>query len=95
MKEQQELKDLAAIGAIYPENYIGFVNDLTGYYRDPIPFDEVQTPTFILHGDKDKDVDFSNAEQAYEGIANSELRIMEGGGHYMFLNEGYKEDFQM
>jgi dipeptidyl aminopeptidase/acylaminoacyl peptidase len=62
MKSQEEMEDLAAIGAIYPENYIGFVNDLTGYYRDPIPFDEVQCPTFILHGDKDKDVDLSNAE---------------------------------
>jgi len=62
MKNLEEMELLAVINAIYPENYIGFVNDLTGYYRDPIPFDEVKVPTFILHGDKDKDVDFSNAE---------------------------------
>ena len=53
---------------------------------DPCPFADVKCPTHISHGDKDADPP-SHAYQAHEGIAGSELRILEGGWHVLELHK--------
>jgi len=44
-------------------------------------------PTLIVHGTSDKDIPFTQSEQAHKLIAGSELMPIENGSHILALHE--------
>jgi len=51
---------------------------------------EINIPTLILHGKKDKICSYQLAEQLNAGIENSQLIAFENSGHSLFLEESKK-----
>ena len=51
----------------------------------------IAAPTFIIHGDADQNAPFEHAEYAAAAIPGAELRVLEGGDHYVMISR--PEDF--
>ena len=67
----------------------GFLADMADF-ETPIDFASITVPTLVVHGDKDGDIPFSQAEQAANGIPNSELYKVENGWHCLMFHNDYK-----
>ena len=50
-------------------------------YRLP----ELEMPTLVIAGAKDRSVFLSSAQELYEDIPNASLEVIEGAGHFCFL----------
>lgn len=83
--------DFYWFGAIYGDEFNSTMKKDLMFYLDKIPFDQVTVPTYILHGDMDADIDFSNAEKAHAGIKGSILCKQEGGDHNTNFHKDYRE----
>lgn len=46
---------------------------------------ELEMPTLVIAGAKDRSVFLSSAQELYEGIPNATLEVIEGAGHFCFL----------
>lgn len=49
--------------------------------------DRIQSPTLVVHGDRDLLVPFTNADQLVEGIPDSTLLRLRGAGHLFALDD--------
>lgn len=70
--------------ACYPHGYNTMISDVRQGGK-PIPLENVNTPTLIVHGDRDSRMNIKEANQAKEKIPNSELMIIQGGYHALAL----------
>ena len=66
---------------VYPYTYDNYLKEMDNW-ADPCPLTDVKCPTHISHGTKDADP-LASAHRSHEGIAGSELRIIEGAWHLM------------
>lgn len=48
---------------------------------------EIQAPTLIVVGSKDRGFFLSSAQELYNGITEASLEVLEGGGHFCFLTQ--------
>jgi len=82
----QTLRDFVARGGPWSLRHEGYINDHMQYARlgerDPLP---ISSPTLVIHGTADTDVDFSHAESVVRRIQGSEIVTIEGAGHGAFL----------
>lgn len=74
------LDTFATFGAIYPESWDTMLLDMQ-YYKTTIPFDQVKVPVFMIHGECDADISYSQAEQAVKGIEGAILITQPRGTH--------------
>lgn len=66
----------------------GYFNDMTQFEAlSEYPFTEIDTLTLIIHSKKDKDVPIEHANFIHEQITNSELFLVEGCGHFVWLGD--------
>ena len=68
----------------------GFYNDLDVIRRiasEPLPLEQVQCPTLIVHGTADNDVPYSNSQQAAKRICDATLYTIEGAHHLLWLSD--------
>ena len=56
-----------------------------------LPLEEIKVPTLITHGDKDKSVPLTQAEQAKNLISGAELYVVEGGSHILPFHAKYQD----
>jgi len=84
--------EMAATRSSHPPTPYGYALQLIGGWSwTSRPFAGLlKQPTLILGGDDDPLVPVENARQLNEAIANSELRLFEGGGHLLLLDEPEK-----
>ncbi len=61
----------------------GWENDKDKFKDLSLPLNEIKSPTLIVHGTKDINVDMRHAKKAFQEISKSELYVVEGGDHYM------------
>tara|TARA_Y100001970_G_scaffold229888_1_gene285262 strand:+ start:418 stop:1380 length:963 start_codon:yes stop_codon:yes gene_type:complete len=73
------------IWSIWPMSIrrLGVKNDYEQFARLNIPYDEILSPTLIIHGDEDKNVDIAHAQHAHKSIKGSSLYIVKEGDHMM------------
>jgi len=73
------------IWSIWPMSIrrLGVKNDYEQFAKLNIPYDEILSPTLIIHGDEDKNVDIANAQHAHKSIKGSSLYIVKEGDHMM------------
>lgn len=74
------LATFATMGPLYPESWDTMLIDME-YYKSEIPFDLVSCPVFMIHGDCDDDINYSNAERAHKAIPHSILITEVNGTH--------------
>lgn len=48
---------------------------------------EIVAPTLVIAGARDRAVFLSSSQELYEGIPDSSLEVIEGGGHFCFLTK--------
>jgi 2-hydroxy-6-oxonona-2,4-dienedioate hydrolase len=66
----------------------GIKNDDNSFYNlVEAPLEKINVPTLIIHGNKDKNVPYTQAEQSSKEIKNSRLITMEGKNHFALLSE--------
>ena len=64
------------------ERRAGIQNDLENIHAmDNFPWEEVQVPTLLIHGDKDNLIPVEYSQETASRIPNAELCIIKGGGH--------------
>lgn len=64
----------------------GFENDYIEFACMPAyPLERVAAPTLVLHGTRDHDVPFADAEYAARSIPGAELHAAQGGDHVFFI----------
>jgi len=61
----------------------GWRNDKDKFKNLSLPLSKIKSPTLIIHGTEDINVDIGHAKKALKEIPNSKLYIVEGGDHYM------------
>ena len=73
------------IWSIWPMSIrrLGVKNDYEQFAKLNIPYDEILSPTLIIHGDEDKNVDIAHAQHAHKSIKGSSLYIVKEGDHMM------------
>jgi len=73
------------IWSIWPMSIrrLGVKNDYEQFARLNIPYDAILSPTLIIHGDEDKNVDIAHAQHAHKSIKGSSLYIVKEGDHMM------------
>ncbi len=49
--------------------------------------DHINAPTLIIHGSDDRYVPVANATALAEAIPNSMLRVLDGAGHLVFIEQ--------
>ena len=81
MQAALDFGENAWIFAVYPHAYEPYLQEMDNW-QDPCPLTDVKCPTYICHGTKDADP-ITHATQSHEGIAGSELKLIEGGWHYL------------
>ena len=74
------LGTFSTMGPLYPESWDTMLVDME-YYKIEIPFEKVTVPVFMIHGDCDDDINYSNAERAHKGIPHSILITQKNGTH--------------
>ena len=62
---------------------LGVKNDFKQFAKLNIPYSKILSPTLIIHGDEDKNVDIEHARHANKSIKNSSLYVVKGGDHMM------------
>jgi pimeloyl-ACP methyl ester carboxylesterase len=74
----------------------GVMNDLEVQQSLPtLPLDQIDTPTLIIHSDRDGDVPYSNATHAHSQIRDSELMTVAQFGHMIWWGDPQvTRDFQ-
>ena len=80
LTEGDTLTTFMCMGPCYPESYETMLVDMQ-YYKVDIPFDQVKCPVFMIHGDHDDDINYSNSERAHRGIPGSILITQKRGTH--------------
>ena len=63
----------------------GVVNDYQHFANLSIPFEKINAPTLVIHGNEDINVDLSHAKELIEKVQGSELRIIDEGDHMMMF----------
>ncbi len=67
----------------------GFDNDMRHFAEtDPLPLDQVQCPTLVVHGTHDGDVPYKHAQDAAQQIPGAELFTVEKGWHLLSMSDG-------
>lgn len=69
-----------------PEAYFRQFNTVPKFNVDD-QLAQIESPTLIIHGEKDRVVPFQFAEKLEEGIPDAKLEIVKGAGHIGFLEE--------
>ena len=85
--------EAAAIMPTFPHSVDSIAPEMANFENDNA-LEEVTVPTFICHGDKDRGVEYSQAEQAHKRIPNAELYTVEGGWHILAMSAKYPEMFK-
>ena len=64
----------------------GMLNDVTQIEAlQPIPLEDIQVPTLVIHGDMDETVPFSQGVESATRIPNAKFMPVSGGTHYCAL----------
>lgn len=75
----------------HANNKIGLVNDMKNL-KTQIPFDKITVPYHNTHGTSDKVMSHEvMTKQACDGIKGTELELVEGGSHTLYMHEQGKE----
>jgi pimeloyl-ACP methyl ester carboxylesterase len=74
-------EDYKAAGPLRP-TLVRVVNE---DWRPALP--AVQAPVLLIWGSEDAEVPLRVAQEAMAGLPNAELRVIEGAGHFPFLDE--------
>lgn len=69
-----------------PPKMLGYAHQLVAI-ASWLPCDRIQADTLIMHGDDDRLTPVGNAHVLHERITDSELLVVEGGGHLWLHNE--------
>ena len=67
LKSLAKVLDYSAGASLYPNTADAYVNDLNEFCK-PIDLSGITVPTLIVHGNMDRDIPYSRAEQAFEEI---------------------------
>lgn len=91
VKDPEQLRAVHALAdAAVPARprFAGVMNDVhVQRYLDPIPFEQLQTPTLIVHSRFDGDVPFAGAQASAEAIGGAELIAVEQFGHMIWWGD--------
>lgn len=82
------------IGTKFPQPYYAYVRqrDASQGYDATNRLGEIAAPTLILHGEKDKTVPYSLAEEMHQGIRGSRMISFDGG--HLFMLRKQKENVE-
>ena len=83
-----ELADVFIGPALYPESYETWYNDMDNDQMQ-IPLENINIPTLIVHGVRDKIVPFSHGQGTAARIPNSQLLALEEGFHILGWHPDY------
>ncbi len=83
------LSNLPIFRSKYPQPHYAYLRQLeaSGSYNCLDRLSEIQAPTLILHGKKDKIAPYSLAEELHAGIARSQMLTFAGGHIFFFFRE--------
>lgn len=77
--------ELARTATLYSQRKVGYENDMRQFARiTRYPLEQIQTPTFVIHGTSDDEVLFDNAELLARTVPNVRLMAISGGSHLSF-----------
>ena len=74
--------DYLALSPVMQESFIKIINETLDY---ALPF--INNQTLLVFGDLDQETPLYMAKRFHENISNSKLKIMEGAGHFCFLDK--------
>ena len=70
----------------------GVVNDYQHFANLSIPFEKINAPTLVIHGNEDINVDLAHARELIQKVQGSELRIIDEGDHMMMFTHAEEID---
>ena len=70
----------------------GVVNDYQQFANLSIPFEKINAPTLVIHGNEDINVDLAHARELIQKVQGSELRIIDEGDHMMMFTHAEEID---
>jgi pimeloyl-ACP methyl ester carboxylesterase len=77
--------ELVRTGTLYDQRKTGYDNDMQEFaHITHYPLEQIQTPTFVVHGTADDEVLFADAELLARKIPNVRLLAISGGSHMAF-----------
>jgi pimeloyl-ACP methyl ester carboxylesterase len=68
-----------------PESWAAQYAACLGFIEHDVPAEEIGRPTLVVHGDRDRIVDFRNGEQLARRIPDARLETFTGHGHLPLL----------
>lgn len=73
--------------ALWPANQRinGWANDIEQKKHLNFPFESISTPTLLIHGDRDTNVNIQESEIVANRIPGAQFHIVRGGDHMMLL----------
>jgi pimeloyl-ACP methyl ester carboxylesterase len=80
--------DMFCSGAQYAQRKAGYDNDLAQFATiDDYPLSHIHAPTLIVHGTRDEDVPFADAQMLARTLPNVHLFAVTGGDHTAFYTQ--------
>ena len=70
----------------------GVVNDYQQFANLSIPFEKINAPTLVIHGNEDINVDLSHAKELIQKVKGSKLKIIDEGDHMMMFTHAEEID---
>ena len=64
-------------------------------FDDSAEVGRINSPTLVIHGAEDRYVPPSNARALAEAIPNARLRILEGAGHLVFIEQAAEVNMEV
>ena len=65
------------------------------HFDDSAEVGRIGSPTLVIHGSEDRYVPPSNARGLAETIPNARLRILEGAGHLVFIEQAAEVNMEV
>jgi pimeloyl-ACP methyl ester carboxylesterase len=77
--------ELVRTATLYNQRKAGYDNDMQQFARiTQYPLEQIQAPTFVVHGTADDEVFFADAELLARKVPNVQLLAISGGSHMAF-----------
>jgi pimeloyl-ACP methyl ester carboxylesterase len=73
----------------------GLINDYEQFTNLSAPLEEIKSPTLVIHGDEDINVDIDHAKESIKRIENSELYVVKEGDHMMHATHSEEIEAQI
>lgn len=84
LKSKFYSSDYNALSPVMKQSFIKIVNEHLDY-----TLDKIDNRCLIVFGKKDKETPIYMAEKLYKGLKNSQKLIIDGAGHFPFLEKTY------